>query len=407
MAGPDGVDRDTVDVGPSGRLTTVPAVAEFGVEQVLQVGAGPRASVHTVGDRGDRVAAGNHREQSTADLTVKLRNTVRPRRDVQAQGRHVEHLGAVVRIGAERRYVVDRVTPGIGPRSQVRIDQRTREAVDTGRHRRVGGEQNVRLDLLDGLCKRGGTAGSAGVIEQRQREESGVALVRVIHTRLPTDRRHGTRPADAEHEFLFEAMQLVAAVEAVGDPSVRNRVDGQVGVEQQQRNPADVEPPHSGGYEPVGDRDLDHDARVDAAEVGRGIRFDSLGLLAVLEQLTEEPVAVEQPDTGQRGAQVAGRLEVVTRQDPQPAGVLRHDFADPEFWREVDDVGARDGRLHGLAEPGELAGNTGDEVAVIEQDVELVVIESLDGEHRMAVGVGRRQRREQVGRAKMPCPKVI
>ena len=81
----------------------------------------------------------------------------------------------------------------------------------------------------------------------------------------------------------------------------------------------------------VGDRHLDGDAGVDAPEVGGGVGLDPLGLLAGVEVLAEEAVAVEQADRAERGAEVAGRLEVVAGEDAEAARVLRHELADAEL----------------------------------------------------------------------------
>ena len=50
--------------------------------------------------------------------------------------------------------------------------------------------------------------------------------------------------ADAEQHLLAQAVVLVAAVEAVGDAALGRRVLLDVAVEQQQRHPADLGPPH-------------------------------------------------------------------------------------------------------------------------------------------------------------------
>ena len=55
------------------------------------------------------------------------------------------------------------------------------------------------------------------------------------------------------------------------------------------------------------------------------------------ERLAEVAVAVEQADADQGDAEVARRLEVVTREDPEPAGVLRQHRGDAVLRREVGD----------------------------------------------------------------------
>ena len=52
-------------------------------------------------------------------------------------------------------------------------------------------------------------------------------------------------------------------------------------------------------------------------------------------------MAVQQPDADDRHAQVASRLEMVTGQDAQSAGVLRQDMGDAELRGEVGDRARR------------------------------------------------------------------
>ena len=322
---------------------------------------------------------------------------------------HVEHFGTFVGVLAEGRDRVDRFAPGSGPGSKVRIDQRTREAVDPRRHRRVGGEQHAWFDRLpqprSAWWRR---PGAPCLIEQRQGEKAGMALVRVVDARVPADRPNGTRTADPEHEFLLEPVQLVAAIEPIGDLPIGLGVDREIGVEQQQRDPADVEPPHLGVDVAIGDRDLDDDAGVDATEIGGVVGFDPLGLLSTVEHLAKEAMPVEQADTGQRGTDVAGRLEMVAGQDAETTRVLRHELADPELGREVDDVGVADrpSRACDRDPPADWRHRPRSrrDRAVTSSWSSLRARDSL---YRVPVGGGRRQGREQVGRAVVPGPEMV
>ena len=79
-------------------------------------------------------------------------------------------------------------------------------------------------------------------------EEAGVPLVGVEHLGLGVpvsvavraDRAHA---ADAEQHLLQQPVLGAAAVEPVGDLALGRRVVLDVGVEQQQRDPADLRPP--------------------------------------------------------------------------------------------------------------------------------------------------------------------
>ena len=82
-------------------------------------------------------------------------------------------------------------------------------------------------------------------------EEPGVALVHVEHLGRgqPLDlgeRADRPHPADAGEDLLLDAVFLVAAVEPVGDAAQIVLVLRDVGVQQQQRNSADLRDPHPG-----------------------------------------------------------------------------------------------------------------------------------------------------------------
>ncbi len=95
------------------------------------------------------------------------------------------------------------------------------------------------------------------------------------------------------------------------------RVLVDVGVEQVERHPADVGPPHLGDQrcEPArstSTRTPSHrvSAMACGIEVGVALLLPAVGR----ERLAEVAVAVEEADADQRHAEVAGRLEVVAGQ---------------------------------------------------------------------------------------------
>lgn len=148
-------------------------------------------------------------------------------------------------------------------------------------------------------------------------------------------------------------MLAAAAVEPVGDVALAEVVLLDVGVEQEQRDPADPGEPDPGGQPPPagqGEGDVARRA-VLLGERGEGqlvrVEHRVVLLLPALagEGLAEVAVPVEQADADQGDAQVAGGLEVVTGQDAEPAGVLRQGGGDAEFRREVGDRGGQPGRL--------------------------------------------------------------
>ena len=158
------------------------------------------------------------------------------------------------------------------------------------------------------------------------------------------DRPH---PADAGQDLLLDPVFLVAAVEPVGDAAQLVLVLRDVGIQQQQRNPAhlrDPDPrPQPGG---VGQRQLDQH-RV-AGGVGEQPQRQPLRVqrrvVLVLpavggQRLPEVARAVVQADRDQRQAQIRRGLEVIAGQDAQAAGVVRQHLGNAELHREVRDAG--------------------------------------------------------------------
>ena len=227
-----------------------------------------------------------------------------------------------------------------GEVGEVLGQQRTREAVDAGRHGRVRREHAAAAHGLDGGVER--QAGGDELADPLQPEEPGVALVGVEHVGLEAEGPQGADAADAEHDLLAQSVVLVAAVEAVGDGDAVGRVAVDVGVEQVQRDAADVGPPDVDRDVVAGEVDGDLDARVDEPErVGREVG-DALLLPALgVEALAEVALGVEQADADERHAEVRRRLEVVAGEHAEAAGVLREGLADAELGGEVGDRAQR------------------------------------------------------------------
>ena len=163
------------------------------------------------------------------------------------------------------------------------------------------------------------------------------------------DRAHA---ADAEQQLLQQAVLAAATVEAVGDRAQGVLVLGDVGVEQQQRDAADRDPPHARGERLAVGQRQGHEGR-GAVRVAQHRQRQAVGvehrvalLLPALarDRLAEVAGAVEQADGDDRHAEVAGRLEVVAGEDAEAARVLRQRRRDAELGREVAD------RLRGVGE---------------------------------------------------------
>ena len=259
--------------------------------------------------------------------------------EAQAHHRHVEALvGLVAGPVPELHELVEADAHLAGPRAEVALDQLAREAVDAGRHGRVGGEDARGPHRLDGLA-----VGEARVLHELadplEAEEPGVALVGVEHLGVDAERVEGAHAADAEEDLLAEAVLGLAAVEPVGDGAQVGGVLLDVGVEQVQRHPTDLGLPHAGHERRAGQVDLDGDPV--ARREGHGVRVE-VGVALLLpavggQRLAEVAVPVEEADADQRHAEVAARLEVVAGQHAEAAGVLGERLGDPELGGEVGD----------------------------------------------------------------------
>jgi hypothetical protein len=219
-------------------------------------------------------------------------------------------------------------------------------------------------------------------------------LVHVEDLRLQAE---GLESADASHpedDLLPDALLLPATVEPVGDEPVLVRVVLDVGVEQEQRDPADRRPPQGDVDVDAADVDLHpyaldrlerHLVRVEAGE-------PLLLPAAVVERLAEVAVVVEQPDPDQGHPQVAGRLEVVPCEDAQAPGVLGEAVRDPELRAEVGTEVERAG-VDPLEPPGGVEGPS----QVVEHLLDGGDVLVVGCRHGELVARHRRQEPEDVG----------
>jgi hypothetical protein len=182
-----------------------------------------------------------------------------------------------------------------------------------------------------------------------------VALVHVHDARIDAQRAQRGHPAGAEHGVLRQARVRVAVVQARGDPARDPVVLGQLGVEQEERHTADVDPPDLRGHVELADRDRDADRRALVAfgdQGGRGaLRVgghpELLLPAGLVDALAEVAAAVHEADGDERQREVRGLLEDVAGQRAEAAGVDRQRAVHAVLGAEVrdgalgrDDVGA-------------------------------------------------------------------
>ena len=178
-------------------------------------------------------------------------------------------------------------------------------------------------------------------------------LVGVPGLRLDVECAQHAHAAHAQHPLLTQSQRGAAGVELGEERAVIRMVLLELGIEEVDRHPTDVEAPgadvhvapegrHGGEIRHAsGPRDR-RDGREREVEAFVGI------LLAPLEVdgLVEVPVAIEDADANQGHAQVRSRLAVVARQHPQAARVDRYGVVHAELGAEVRD------RLRAMLGPG-------------------------------------------------------
>ena len=155
-----------------------------------------------------------------------------------------------------------------------------------------------------------------------------VALVEVHDPGLDAERVQRAHAPDAEQRVLAQAHAGVADVQPRGDPAVGEVVLRAVGVEQEERHAADVDPPHLSDDRALADRDADGQRLAVLAAHERGRHPVRVGLDPVLvlpaqgvDALAEVAVAVHEPDRHHRKPHVGGLLEDVAGQHPEAARV--------------------------------------------------------------------------------------
>ena len=311
--------------------------------------------MHAVGDVRDRdgrsvEARPQPAEHLAAHRTVQLGHSVGALREAQPHDGHVEdvRVAALVVLGAERR---DPFGGDAGPgvvTAEVLQHEVTTEPVDARRDRRMGGEDRARPRRLQRLVE-----AEAVVLDQLANafdaEEAGMALVGVKDLRRREAGQgavgaDGADAADAEQHLLLQAVLAAAAVQPVRHLALCRRVVLDVGVEQEQRHPADGHLPHLRDDAEAGHAHghLDRNAALvaklrDRKRVGVEQRVPLLLPAVPRQRLAEVAAPVKQADTENGDTEVARGLEVVAGEDSETAGVLRQYGGDAVFRGEVRD----------------------------------------------------------------------
>ena len=224
---------------------------------------------------------------------------------------------------------------------EVRLEHGDGEGLVAGRNGGVGGEDVGARHHLEG---RRGIQALRGhqVRHTSHAEESRMPLVEVVHMRIVVHGEQGTHAADAEQHLLANTHHLVAAVKLGGDTAELRRVGRNIGIQKEDRYTADIHTPDLSMKLAGRQRHADLEGHVVVAtHLGHGhIVHLALGIHLLLHTirikiLLEVALAIHQAHGHERDAQVGRRLEVITRQATEAAGVDAHALVDAELKREV------------------------------------------------------------------------
>ena len=235
-----GLREPTVDVG--------------GPQQIAHLGAHPRRHVHTVGDVPDRdrldgVPGPQRRSTSSARRRRGGADPVGGAAQPQRRLRHPELLLRFVRVRAAERDQLRVVEAELGHHARERV-----RTCSLGYASLPAGDRRVSREH-DPLARRCDPAVAGAQLERR---ECRVTLVQVQHARIDSERAQRPRATDSEQHVLREPRVGIAVVQPRRDPPLERRVGGEVGVEQEQRHAADVDPPDPRGRDDAfGDRHVD------------------------------------------------------------------------------------------------------------------------------------------------------
>ena len=165
----------------------------------------------------------------------------------------------------------------------------------------------------------------AGLLDQHERR---VALVEMPRRGLHAQRPQCPHAADAQHQLLVKPHLAATHVQDVGDGAVLVGVLGDVRVQQQQRDAADLHEPDGDLHGAPGQLHLDHEAI--SVGVGDALEWQAqrvevrVGVLLVavgVDGLAEVAPPVEEADRHERQRHVRRRLAVVAGQDAEAPGV--------------------------------------------------------------------------------------
>lgn len=252
---------------------------------------------------------------------MKARDAVDFGAEIKGEDGHAEILLLIARVfAAECEEIVEGIADIVGESFEVFAHHGGREAIVTGGDGSVCGEDGRGADGVD--CGIASAALEHEAAQSFEGAEGGVSFVQVKERGIDAKCLKSEHAADAEKDFLSDAIVAITAVEVVGECAVVGSVIGDAGVEEKEGDAADLSFPDTCVDDAVADGDGDGFSGVDESGEG-GIEMvvcDGGGAVGE-EALSVVAISIEEADADEGNPEVRSGLEVVAGEDAETAGV--------------------------------------------------------------------------------------
>ena len=218
-----------------------------------------------------------------------------------------------------------------------------REGFIPGRDRGVGGENGGAAGhFVGGLEVEALDFGQE--LQPGEAEKGGMALVEVADIGFQPHCDEGAEATDGEEEFLADPVFMSPTVKPGGDFEEFRRVFGDIGVQQNQGDAADLEIPDAGMQFALGEHDADlHQLTICFPGPFHGkvldfrVRVDFLLPAILIEALFEVPLVIKQANANEGHRQIGGGFQVVAGQNAEAPGGEADVFVEAEFQGKISD----------------------------------------------------------------------
>ncbi|OPY87245.1 MAG: hypothetical protein A4E72_01518 [Syntrophus sp. PtaU1.Bin208] len=328
----------------------LPFAPQIEIKKVLHLRSDKGSHVHPIGHRPDgdiqfvkalpdiAPHAARHLPMDLADPVAKLTH-------LETQNGHEERL---VVAGFLQPQVIE-LRPG-DPRPfdeicEIMFDEILGESLVSRLYRRMGGKNATTPHHFTGLIKIQPFLGHQE-LNQAENEKGRMPFIEVIETGFDAQFAKQTNASRPQEQFLFYPRSLVRRIETSRYFSVLGGVAGNIGIQEINRQTADLHlpdiriegPPRKleGNLHLVPLLILDN-LQGHIGEVTFRIFRDLDPVL--INELFEIPVPVQEPDPHQGDIEIAGRLDVVSGKDAQSARIDRQALMEAIFRGKIGDRG--------------------------------------------------------------------